>query len=383
MCRVIPSDAQLMLLPPKLETLEMHLGELDAAGLNTAVQTIGRLTVLRHLTLQFASRFSDVSFAPLSKCAALTKMTFEGAGMNSIEEQPTDAHIDQLRALHHLSYVSIADLDSDSLTKLLRAPHSLEWTELRDVYDIDAVSAPALRNLPGLLTLYTWGCCDVSFLPALSQLQTLHLECSDEPWDADMTAVTGDAVVEALSGCRRLAVLILTAPVTSKHLSILLPRLPLLHTLSLLGCRELESLQFLSDVPSLQHTVCFFFLKDSPALHSSELRHVLALKNLETPLLVSSFSEPLDGLTQHLLTPPSALLPKLTEFDYEPAPPAVAYAFEVEQSDRAIESHAHPGIVRARCGHRANLPSVPAQHHLRAVPESSEGADRELPPSFP
>lgn len=124
--------------------------------------------------------------------------------------QPTDAQIDQLRVLHHLRSVSIAGLNSSSIAKLLRAPHSLEWTELWDLRGVDAASAPALRTLRGLIGIYTWRCSDVSFLPALSQLQKLHLRISHTLW-----AVTGDAVVEALSGCVHLMELALKAPVTS------------------------------------------------------------------------------------------------------------------------------------------------------------------------
>ena len=211
--------------------------------------------------------------------------------------------------------MSIAGLSSSSLAKLLRAPHSLAWTELWCLENVDADSAAALGTLPGLLTLdMPWNCRDVSFLPALSQLQTLHLLLSDDPW-----AVTGDAVVEAISSCVRLTSVALMAPVTSKHLSALLPRLPLLHTLSLGWCSaSLESLRFLSDAPSLQRTLRSFVLKGQRAMCASEVRHVLGLKNLAKLELEDSFSEPLDGLTRHMLKPPSALLPKLTEFEYTP-----------------------------------------------------------------
>ena len=213
--------------------------------------------------------------------------------------------------LHHLRYVAIPGLNSGSLTKLLRVPHSLEWTELC----IPALSAGALRNLPDLLTLDAWNCRDVSFLPALPRLQSLELQIEDDPW-----AVTGEALVEAILSCRQLTSLDLTAPVTSAHLSALLPRLPLLQSLGLAFCSELDSLAFLSDVSMLRE----FILDFQPALRTSELRHILGLKNLTKLRLLSSLSQELDEFTQHLLTPPSTLLPKLTSFKYEPAAAAVA-----------------------------------------------------------
>ena len=325
-CEVIPSDARLMMLPPKLQTLDLDLSKLNAAGINTAVQSIGRLTALVTLTLQFASWLADVSFAPLSRCAALKSLALAGPPTAlpqqppvPIPQQPTDAHIDQLRALHHLRIVSIAGLSSSSVAKLLRAPHSLEWTELKEVSDIDAVSAAALRNLPGLLMIDTWGCRNVSFLSALSQLHTLELQIGENPW-----AVSGDAVVEAISNCRHLTFLGLVAPVTFAHLSVLLPRLPLLHTLILYFCSELESLCFLNDVPTLRHTLRYLSLQHQPALRTSEIRHILALKNLDKLRLSFSFSEALDGFTRHVLTPPSTALPKLTSFVYESPAAAVA-----------------------------------------------------------
>ena len=137
--------------------------------------------------------------------------------------------------------------------------------------------------------------------------------------------------MQTLSACRHLTSLDLLAPVTSAHPSALLPRLQL-NALTLFFCRELDSLQFLSDVPSLHHTLRYFGLEKSSALRTAELRHLLALKNLDTLELLSSFSEALDGLTQHLLTPPSIVLPKLTKFKYEPA---VARRFRKARTENA------------------------------------------------
>ena len=61
-CEIIPSDAQLMVLPPKLHTLDLNLSELDTAEINTAMQSIGRLASLVVLTLQFDSRPAGVAF---------------------------------------------------------------------------------------------------------------------------------------------------------------------------------------------------------------------------------------------------------------------------------------------------------------------------------
>ena len=130
--------------------------------------------------------------------------------------------------------------------------------------------------------------------------------------------------MQTLSACLQLTSLDLMAPVTSAHLSAMLSQLSLLRDLNLVSCSELGSLQFLSDAPSLQHTLRQFLLQRSPALRTAELRHILGLKNLERLVLSSSFSEPLDDFTQHLLTPPSTLLPKLTEFNYLPAALPVA-----------------------------------------------------------
>ena len=193
-----------------------------------------------------------------------------------------------------------------------------EWTELWQLRDINADSAQTLRNLPGLLSIDTRSCRDVSFLPALSQLQWLRLQIDAKPW------VTGEAVAEAMSECRYLTFLELMAPVTSAHLSALLPQLPLLRTLSLGFCCELDSLRFLSDVPALQHNLRVFVLHHPPPLPSSEIRHVFGLRSLDTLRLSDLFSEPLDGFTRRLLTPPSTVLPTLTAFECKWVTVAVA-----------------------------------------------------------
>lgn len=221
------------------------------------------------------------------------------------------------------SCVSIPRLNSASLLKLLRMPHALRWTELRELCAVGSQSAAALRNLPGLLHLDTWDCCNVSFVPALSQLRQLELQIRDDPW-----AVTADAVVDAVSSCSQLTCLCLLAPLTSKHLTALLTQLTMLRALVLNYCAELESLAFLSAVPSLQRTLLVLKLHhcNHHALRSAELRHIFALRNLTALKLQRSLADPLDGLTQHLLTPPSTVLPKLESFEYEPAAAAAAGA---------------------------------------------------------
>lgn len=123
-----------------------------------------------------------------------------------------------------------------------------------------------------------------------------------------------------LSDCTQLTDLSLKADdVTSKHMNQILSRLPWLCSLKLSFCSALDSLSFLSDcthlAPSLQSLELIWCR--NAALHSTDLKHILTLKSLTSLSIFRSFVEPLDDCTQHLLTPPSVVLPGLKEFAYQ------------------------------------------------------------------
>src|SRR5690348_3035668 len=92
-----------------------------------------------------------------------------------------------------------------------------------------------------------------------------------------------------------------------------------MRSLALWNCSALESLSFLSEFPHLAQSMDSLRLDNcrNAALHSTELEHVMSLKSLSLLTISRTFVEPLDACTQHLLTPPSVVLPKLEEFEYQ------------------------------------------------------------------
>lgn len=61
--------------------------------------------------------------------------------------------------------------------------------------------------------------------------------------------------MESLSACGQLTTLGLCAPVTPRGMQQILARLPMLHTLSLVECSEIDRLHFFSDLPQVMRTL--------------------------------------------------------------------------------------------------------------------------------
>ena len=212
-----------------------------------------------------------------------------------------------------LRTMDVNRLSGAALLYMLRPPHSLQWQEIHIVREIDDELATELSTLPTLTKLGTISCRSVAFLPALTRLRSLEL------WMDSEARLSAD-IVAGLPSCSQLTELMLrnAADVTSRDLSQALPHLSQLRELDLVSCRALDSLSFLSECSGLSQTLHILWLVDclSPALHSTELKHVMTLKSLTEIKVDSSFAEPLDELSQHLFTPPTAALPNLVHFAY-------------------------------------------------------------------
>ena len=310
-CSILPSQATKLILPHKLETLDLDLRNLTEAPINAIIKGISQLKALVTLRLRLPSLLPAISFAPLAAVESLQDLEL----VASTVSQPTDAHVDQLRSLPRLRRMAVDKLSNQSLTRLLRTPHSLAWVEIATVDPVDAVASAALAALSSLQVLTAGQCTDIGFLTQLVQLRSLSLHMQ-HPWPA---AITADAVIDGLSCCTQLVELILTAPLNCKHLRVLLPRLPLLVVLWLWHMRELESLECFSSGPigtqlrALKISHC-----NNAGLHSSELKHLTGLKALEELVLGRSFVEALTPLELFFLTPPITVMPQLKQLVYTP-----------------------------------------------------------------
>ena len=302
-CTVLQAAATNVSLPHKLETLMLNLRRLSAAHIDAIIKGASQLQALVTLKIVLPSFLPTISFAPLASVALLRELQLNLASPS----QPTEAQVDQLRALPHLRRMAVESLSSQSLSRLLRTPHNLRWQEVHTVQPVDAIASAALSTLPSLQDLTAWRCTDIGFLAHLVQLHTLNLFLEPSPWPATITA---DALIDGLSSCSQLTDLVLTAPFNCKHLCVLLPRLPLLTALWLWRMCELESLECLSSGPLVHRLRSLrLFGCNHASLHSIELLHLHELHALEE----------LSKMVLGLFTPPSKLIPTLKKFEYTPS----------------------------------------------------------------
>ena len=94
----------------------------------------------------------------------------------------------------------------------------------------------------------------------------------------------------------------------------MLPRLPRLRELKL-HILSIDSLSFLARLP-MASQLSRLQLQHCHWLPVAELRHVHGLRGLKQLTLCQSFAAPLDEDSRSQLTPPSAVLPLLAEFNY-------------------------------------------------------------------
>lgn len=291
------------ILPQRLAHVELDLAALDAVAINVAVQSIAQLAALAKLHLRLQAWLPEMCLAPLSAAATLRELIVSGLR----HERPTDAQIDQIRALNGLRTVSICELTSVSLSRLLRAPHSLQWTRLDRVCGVNAETAAGSLSAPS------------SEGPGRPQPRL--------PSRAVAAPLTGrarlDSVGSDLGGrdCRALCLHAAQEPHPHRagHFEVHAAD-PLSATVvaravagPLLRAR---SLHFFSDLPRVMRTLQMLKLAccRHARLFAEEWIHVFALKSLTCLSLGESSSEPLDSLTMRMLTPPSIVLPQLNTF---------------------------------------------------------------------
>jgi hypothetical protein len=151
-------------------------------------------------------------------------------------------------------------------------------------------------------------------LSRLPRLVDLRMGCH--------ASVNVDLCVAALARCPQLTKLTFRHDLlTDAHLCTLLPQLPRLASLHLVGYPALTSLCFLSATAHLQHTLKELDLRDFAACSPLELIHLRGLTSLQTLSFIRCFSSPLDVLTRASLTPGSPHFmamwwPRLADFKY-------------------------------------------------------------------
>ena len=253
-----------------------------------------------------------MNWSLLATCRSLTDLTLEAIG--GLCPELTDAQVDDIReSLGHLHRFAVP-MQLGNLARFLQPPVTARWRDIGPVR-ADARTGELLLRLPSLTSLHLL-CHDASpvvFLSQLPLLTTLHLECFDD--------AACDALLAALQLCTGITELNLRCGFISSHWSALFAKLPL-KRLTICG-GKLESLRCFAEgsiTQSLEHLTLAGL-----ALPPSKVAQLYALRRLRTLALDRCFSSLLAVATLTRLSPPTALLPALTNLSQMPTFMGVGY----------------------------------------------------------
>ena len=283
-----------------------------SAELNAALKDIGRVPELDALTITLPFIDEQLSFAPLALLPLLRRFTIVQPDNGP---DLSDAQVAELRKMPLLEQLDVQPMSTPLLRRLLKQPHNLQWQHIGLPQQLDDDVAALLPQLPSLTQLGTptvfTTCSHFDFLRQLPKLIKIVLGLSE----SEDAPGRFESLIGGLQCCTEIEVLTLVSTeVTTAHLNELLSRLPRLHTLAL-GYANITTLSFLAQ-PPMTVQLASLVLADCKRLPLTELRHVHALRGLETLALYQSFTASMDEHCQSLYTPPSPLLPQLQKFKY-------------------------------------------------------------------
>jgi hypothetical protein len=306
-----PPPGEPLSFPASLRELEIdQRGPVSAAELNDTLTAVGRLSRLESLLIMLPARTDpQISFAPLAALPQLRILRIYWSADGSL----SDAHLDELRAMPRLHRLTVSKMNPETLRRLLRQPHDLQWKDISLPKLLDDDTAALLPQLPSLTKIDVTVSCELfGWLRGLPNLARVDLTFA-QPVGAEgrvpslISGLGSGSNIEFLSliGC---------ADLTAAQLAELLPRLPRLRELMLAGL-PIDSLSFLAQ-PPLTDQLSELSLDRCHDLPLIELHHVHRLRGLKQLALWGSFTESMDGFCQSLYEPPSLLLPRLEKFQY-------------------------------------------------------------------
>jgi len=293
-------------LPAALQQLRIDLGAPEpatAATVNTTLRAIGRLPSLQSLAIRLWELDPQISLAPLAALTRLRMLDILSGGAAEL----SDAQAVELRALPRLHSLDIPDIATTALRRLLRQPHNLEWKQISLPFAVKDEAAALLPQLPSLTKIHgATACMRFDWLRGLPNLTNVKLAFLGPGQEG-----RADSLVAGLQSCTNVEILSLREcpGLVAAHLTDLLPRLPRLRELVLIGF-PIQSLAFIAQ-PPLTSQLVILELSHCRQLPLAELRRVFELRGLKKLWLNCSFSTPMDESCQALLTPPCALLPQL------------------------------------------------------------------------
>ena len=312
----------LLIFPSSISTLQIDLLDeevvADVERCNALICSVSRVPLLKKFLLETVLPCSDqLSLAPLANCCLLEELSVENAlGYYS------DMQLRDMLALPSLVACGIFVYDEIRRLLLYNQDQSPRWKTLN--FSGSAQNMSSLISASSLscsITTLAWHMrdngVDYMFVHQLHNLQDLVLNRTKYI----ITSSEAEQTLVALQKCTKLTSLKMTGiGFTSSHLCNLLPCLGHLRTLHLLGHHNnnLESLRCFSRGP-ITRTLTELTLSGCkhPLLHTTELEHVHALRELRRFKIDDSFAEPLDAFALRCYSNPcSLLLPKLTKFSY-------------------------------------------------------------------
>ena len=304
-----------LVLPAKLRSLQLQIDDYPVA-VNRVLTALAGLPSLSRLLLglsafEFSAESPAVQLSLLAACPSLSDLKLESFERHS--PKFSDAQVKQIcSSLGHMSRLHAGCMKNDDLARFLLAPVTARWQVIGSV-QADALTGELLLRLPTLTKLnlsYSDATATVAFLPQLSQLRVLHLDCDRYGrW-----SIPADDVLVSLVLCKGLTELSLTCGFNSAHWSALFAELTIKKLKIWRG--ELENLQCFAVGPITQSLEELAL--DGVSVPLSDLSHLYALRRLRTLELLRCFSSPsrLDEATLTSLSPPTALFPALTSLTH-------------------------------------------------------------------
>ncbi len=305
------SGPDALLIPARLRELSLTMNKSDFDSpliLEATLAQIVRLPELTALTFSSACTVWNVSIAPLLAMAQLRKLDLNDAFVSS----DTVAVLRQLGQLHKL-------LPPYNLfwSVILAPGHRLQLRGFNDSNGMSQEDCDTLATLPSLtrVVLDRCDCTHFDCLTSLPQLQNLELSFIGSQ------QVDSPRVVAALRQCTQLTELSAASLfpwhivfTSEQQLREVVQSLPLLRSLSLIGCTNIPSLSFLTSGPIASTLTDLRLSIFEPRLPVAELHHIEQLRALERIELIDVFERALTPAENALYTPPSHLMPLLRSF---------------------------------------------------------------------
>ena len=311
-CTLKLSPNEPLTLPAKLQSLKLQLaGEYTDDASNVVLRALAALPSLSRLSLKLAAFDGDLTL--LAACPSLRDLTL--IAPNGGVPKLADAQVDQIRSsLGQLHRFSVIWMYTDELARFLQPPVTARWQDIGGVV-AGMRTGELLLRLSTLtkLVLHYEETAQAEWLQQLPHLTSLTLHCFKGGNAPQQWCIPPDAVLASLVRCSGIIDLSLNCGFTSAHWSALFDKLTIKKLTVDLG--EIEALRCFAVGP-ITHSLEQLTIRELE-MPPSALSHLYALRCLRSLRLEGCFSSRLDDDTVDMHSPPTPLLPALTDLYLE------------------------------------------------------------------